>query len=113
MICSNEPGYYKPGHFGIRTENLLLVREAEGLLGVRVLALLEVARVVDLPAAERVVAREGDLAALAQAIERGAVAVVSELQAPAGFGGPWIQVPHGRRTLAMASAPAASIRASQ
>jgi Xaa-Pro aminopeptidase len=33
MILSNEPGYYKPGHFGIRTENLLLVREAEPVTG--------------------------------------------------------------------------------
>ena len=27
MIVSNEPGYYEPGGFGIRIENLLLVRE--------------------------------------------------------------------------------------
>lgn len=26
MICSNEPGYYKPGHYGIRIENLVLIR---------------------------------------------------------------------------------------
>ncbi len=25
MICSNEPGYYKDGHYGIRIENLVLV----------------------------------------------------------------------------------------
>ncbi|MCA8926967.1 MAG: aminopeptidase P family protein [Alphaproteobacteria bacterium] len=31
MIVSNEPGYYKAGAFGIRTENLLVVREAEGV----------------------------------------------------------------------------------
>lgn len=29
MILSNEPGYYKPGHFGIRIENLVLVEERE------------------------------------------------------------------------------------
>jgi Xaa-Pro aminopeptidase len=29
MILSNEPGYYLPGHYGIRLENLLLVREAD------------------------------------------------------------------------------------
>jgi Xaa-Pro aminopeptidase len=29
MILSNEPGFYLPGHYGIRLENLLLVREAE------------------------------------------------------------------------------------
>ncbi|MGG7518299.1 aminopeptidase P family protein [Allorhizobium undicola] len=27
MILSNEPGYYRPGHFGIRIENLIYVRE--------------------------------------------------------------------------------------
>ena len=25
MMLSNEPGYYKPGEYGIRIENLLLV----------------------------------------------------------------------------------------
>ncbi len=29
MILSNEPGYYRPGHYGIRLENLLLVQPAE------------------------------------------------------------------------------------
>lgn len=29
MILSNEPGYYKAGHYGIRLENLLLVQEHE------------------------------------------------------------------------------------
>ncbi len=29
MILSNEPGYYKPGHYGIRIENLLLVTAPE------------------------------------------------------------------------------------
>jgi Xaa-Pro aminopeptidase len=33
MIVSNEPGYYKPGAYGIRIENLLLVRDAEALAG--------------------------------------------------------------------------------
>jgi Xaa-Pro aminopeptidase len=27
MICSNEPGYYKTGHYGIRIENLVLITE--------------------------------------------------------------------------------------
>eukprot|EP00967_Tisochrysis_lutea_P036438 scaffold43845_cov33-Tisochrysis_lutea.AAC.5 len=27
MICSNEPGYYEAGAFGIRIENLLVVRK--------------------------------------------------------------------------------------
>lgn len=38
-----------------------------------------------------------------QAIERGAVAVVSELPPPEAFDGPWIQVEHGRRALALAA----------
>jgi len=29
MIISNEPGYYLPGAYGIRIENLLLVHRAE------------------------------------------------------------------------------------
>ena len=29
MILSNEPGYYRPGHYGIRLENLLLVQPAD------------------------------------------------------------------------------------
>jgi Xaa-Pro aminopeptidase len=29
MILSNEPGYYKQGHFGIRIENLVLVEERQ------------------------------------------------------------------------------------
>ena len=33
MILSNEPGYYREGHFGIRIENLLVVREAPDLPG--------------------------------------------------------------------------------
>jgi Xaa-Pro aminopeptidase len=33
MICSNEPGYYKAGAYGIRIENLVLVGEPEKLPG--------------------------------------------------------------------------------
>ena len=33
MILSNEPGYYKSGEFGIRIENLLLVKEAAEITG--------------------------------------------------------------------------------
>ena len=29
MILSNEPGYYKEGEYGIRTENLILVVESK------------------------------------------------------------------------------------
>ena len=39
----------------------------------------------------------------ARAIERGAVAVVSESPRPEGFAGAWIQVAHGRRALALAA----------
>jgi UDP-N-acetylmuramoyl-L-alanyl-D-glutamate--2,6-diaminopimelate ligase len=39
----------------------------------------------------------------AQAIAKGAIAVVSELPRPEGFAGPWLQVPHGRDALALAS----------
>jgi UDP-N-acetylmuramoyl-L-alanyl-D-glutamate--2,6-diaminopimelate ligase len=38
-----------------------------------------------------------------QAVERGAIAVVSELPAPAGFTGGWIEVEHGRQALALAA----------
>ncbi|MFV2093685.1 MAG: M24 family metallopeptidase, partial [Hyphomicrobiales bacterium] len=31
MIISNEPGYYRPGSYGIRIENLLLVSEARAI----------------------------------------------------------------------------------
>jgi Xaa-Pro aminopeptidase len=33
MILSNEPGYYKAGAYGIRTENLVLVVEAQAVAG--------------------------------------------------------------------------------
>ncbi len=33
MILSNEPGYYREGAFGIRIENLIVVREAPALVG--------------------------------------------------------------------------------
>jgi Xaa-Pro aminopeptidase len=33
MILSNEPGYYKAGHYGIRIENLVLVTEAPAVEG--------------------------------------------------------------------------------
>jgi Xaa-Pro aminopeptidase len=33
MILSNEPGYYKQGHYGIRIENLLLVTEPTSIPG--------------------------------------------------------------------------------
>jgi len=33
MICSNEPGFYKTGEFGIRIENLVVVSEAKTVPG--------------------------------------------------------------------------------
>ncbi len=48
-------------------------------------------------------ARTDGRAYAAQAIERGAVAVASESAKPDGFQGEWIQVPHGRRALAVAA----------
>ncbi|MBP1883295.1 aminopeptidase P family protein [Sinorhizobium mexicanum] len=33
MILSNEPGYYRPGAFGIRIENLVVIREASEIEG--------------------------------------------------------------------------------
>ncbi len=33
MILSNEPGYYREGHYGIRIENLMLVSEPEPIVG--------------------------------------------------------------------------------
>jgi Xaa-Pro aminopeptidase len=33
MICSNEPGYYKEGEYGIRIENLIVVSEAKPIPG--------------------------------------------------------------------------------
>jgi Xaa-Pro aminopeptidase len=57
MICSNEPGYYKTGAYGIRIENLVLVTEAvtpEGgerpMMGFETLTLVPIDR--------RLVARE-------------------------------------------------------
>jgi Xaa-Pro aminopeptidase len=35
MVCSNEPGFYKTGEFGIRIENLVVVTELEDLGGER------------------------------------------------------------------------------
>ena len=29
MVVSNEPGYYEDGEFGIRIENLLIIKEAQ------------------------------------------------------------------------------------
>lgn len=50
MICSNEPGYYKPGEYGIRIENLVVIEDvtpagAEGdYLGFETLTFVPIAR---------------------------------------------------------------------
>jgi len=50
MICSNEPGYYKTGAYGIRIENLVLVEEREiagaekPMLGLRTLSFVPIDR---------------------------------------------------------------------
>ncbi len=31
MIVSNEPGYYEPGKYGIRIENLIMCMEKDGI----------------------------------------------------------------------------------
>lgn len=33
MILSNEPGYYREGHYGIRSENLIVVTPAADIAG--------------------------------------------------------------------------------
>ncbi len=46
MIVSNEPGYYVPGSFGIRIENMMYVKDAEkaGFLCFQMLTLVPYAR---------------------------------------------------------------------
>ncbi|TXF88312.1 aminopeptidase P family protein [Neolewinella aurantiaca] len=46
MVLSNEPGYYKDGEFGIRTENLVVIREAsqEGWLEFETITLFPIDR---------------------------------------------------------------------
>ena len=43
MILSNEPGYYKPQEYGIRIENLMLVKNSiDGYLAMEILSLAPV-----------------------------------------------------------------------
>lgn len=39
MICTNEPGYYQNGKYGIRVENMLVVVQKDGLRGFECLSL--------------------------------------------------------------------------
>ena len=90
MILSNEPGYYKPGAYGIRIENLVAVESRptpEGgdrkLLGFRTLTLCPIDRRLIEPA-------------LLTAEERGWLdayhaRVAEELRAAGGRGGGWLR----------------------
>ena len=57
MICSNEPGFYRPGHYGIRIENLVLAtppRRVKGgertMMGFETLTLVPIdRRLIDAP----------------------------------------------------------------
>ena len=42
MILSNEPGYYKPGNFGIRIENLIYVKKYKNKLKFKNLTLVPI-----------------------------------------------------------------------
>jgi Xaa-Pro aminopeptidase len=46
MVVSNEPGYYLPGEFGVRIENLMLVKESSlpGFLEFEMLTLVPYAK---------------------------------------------------------------------
>jgi len=41
MVCSNEPGFYKTGEFGIRIENLVVVSEPQDVGGERMMMSFE------------------------------------------------------------------------
>src|SRR3546814_12607219 len=65
MILSNEPGYYKAGHFGIRIENLVIVvpqaiaDAEEDMLGFETITFEPIARdLVDVRSEERRVGKE-------------------------------------------------------
>ena len=36
MILSNEPGYYKKGHYGIRIENLVYIKKIKILYNLKI-----------------------------------------------------------------------------
>ncbi|MGR3343325.1 MAG: aminopeptidase P family protein [Paracoccaceae bacterium] len=55
MILSNEPGYYRIGAFGIRTENLMVVREAPPLAGADVREMLSFETLTFVPIDRRLI----------------------------------------------------------
>lgn len=64
MILSNEPGYYRPGAFGIRIENLIVVTEAAALVGADARAMLEFETLTYVPIDLRLI--EPDMLTLAE-----------------------------------------------
>ena len=58
MILSNEPGYYREGAFGIRIENLVLVREAAALPGADDRSMLEFQTLTWVPIDRRLIVPE-------------------------------------------------------
>jgi Xaa-Pro aminopeptidase len=78
MILSNEPGYYKPGAYGIRIENLVVVeRQVEGaerpMLGLETLTMAPIDRTLIEPglltAAETLSWLEQETTALTSAMQ--------------------------------------------
>lgn len=55
MILSNEPGFYREGAYGIRIENLLVVREAPELPGATVKEMLDFATLTWVPIDRRLI----------------------------------------------------------
>ena len=58
MILSNEPGFYREGHFGIRIENLLVVETAPDLPGATIKALLQFETLTYVPIDRRLILPE-------------------------------------------------------
>ncbi|SMX37967.1 aminopeptidase P family protein [Octadecabacter ascidiaceicola] len=55
MILSNEPGYYREGDFGIRIENLIVVREADAVTGCDARAMLDFETLTYVPLDRRLI----------------------------------------------------------
>ncbi|MGE4429964.1 MAG: M24 family metallopeptidase [Sphingobium sp.] len=86
MICSNEPGYYKTGAYGIRIENLVLVEEREiagaekPMLGFRTLSFVPIDRALVEPALLSAEERDWLDAYHAETLRRVAPLVPEEVQ---------------------------------
>jgi len=55
MILSNEPGYYREGAFGIRTENLVVVQDAPSLVGADTREMLSFQTITFVPIERRLI----------------------------------------------------------